>query len=407
LNVGIASFLAWRFLREGRVQTALVVLGASVGITVVFFLTALVAAVERTMISQTLDVLPHVVVRRPDETARLLVSAEDNSTGFEAMTKPSQRERSIPNWPAAFEELEATPGVVAASPAVVGPALVSRAGASRAVTVLGIDPSRYARVVAIEPRVRGGTIDFQADSAILGTDLALDLGAHVGDRVKISSATRELDMRVTGLVDLGSRDANRRALFVSLKHGQTLLGLPGAASRIDLRVDAIWAAPSIAAHVEARTSLTAESWTESNAQLTAAIEAQRGATIMIRVFVSVAVAIGIASVLVVSVVQRRKQIGILRSMGVTRATILRAFLLQGAAIGLTGGVIGSLLGSLLALSTQRSSVNADGTPMYPIELPLSLYVMALGLATASGIVAAALPARRAAKLDPAEAIRHD
>lgn len=128
---------------------------------------------------------------------------------------------------------------------------------------------------------------------------------------------------------------------------------------------------------------------------------------MIRSFVSLAVAVGIASVLIVSVLQKSRQIGILRAMGMTRVTILRAFLIQGAMFGLVGAMFGSGLGSLLAIMSERSSRNPDGSVMYPIQLPASLYLSALGLALVAGVIASVLPARRAALLDPANAIRHE
>jgi lipoprotein-releasing system permease protein len=128
---------------------------------------------------------------------------------------------------------------------------------------------------------------------------------------------------------------------------------------------------------------------------------------MIRIFIMLAVAMGIASVLVVSVVQKSKQVGILRAMGVPRAMIVRVFLLQGTAIGVLGAVLGCGLGTLLSLWSETSNRTPDGTPMYPMVLPVSLYVTSAMIATGTGLIAAALPARRAARLEPSVAIRNE
>ena len=126
---------------------------------------------------------------------------------------------------------------------------------------------------------------------------------------------------------------------------------------------------------------------------------------MIRFFVTLAVALGIASVLVVSVVQRQREIGILRAMGTPRQRILAVFLLQGGIVGLGGSLLGTALGAALAVGFTRVARNADGSPLFPIVLQPELFVSSAALATLVGVLAAWLPARRAARLDPVEAIR--
>ena len=132
-----------------------------------------------------------------------------------------------------------------------------------------------------------------------------------------------------------------------------------------------------------------------------ALQSQRLSTQMISSFVALSVALGIASVLAVSVVQRTREIGILRAMGASRQQMLRVFLLQGAMFGLVGSLLGSLASyGLVAIFNNFSA------QLFSIPLDPWLAVLAAGLATATGIVAAAIPARRAATLDPVQAIRH-
>jgi lipoprotein-releasing system permease protein len=114
---------------------------------------------------------------------------------------------------------------------------------------------------------------------------------------------------------------------------------------------------------------------------------------------------GIASVLAVSVVQRRREIGILRAMGTSRATIQALFLYQGAIVGAIGSGVGSGIGAGLSMFFETLTRTADGSPVFPIDLSLSRFATAIAVATLTGIIAAALPARRAARLDPAVAIR--
>lgn len=400
--------LAVRFLREGRVQTALLVVGTTIGITVVLFLTALVTAVERTMISQTLDVLPHVVVRRPNDRVRSLPVGGDPDASFPQVHEPGQRLRTVDDWPARVRDLEQLPGVVGVSPVAAGPGFVSRGEATRAVTLIGVERERFGGVIAIGTRVKRGAFRVGADEAVVGVDLARDLGVTVGDRVRLVGAGGESQaLAIAGVFDMGNVDVNRRWLLTSLQTARSLLDLPGGITGIELRLGDIWQADAVADAIEARTPLTAESWMRTNTQLMVAIQSQRGATLMIRLFVMLAVAMGIASVLVVSVVQKSKQIGILRAMGARRATIVRVFLIEGLLVALAGALIGCGLGTVLALGSEASNRTADGAPMYPIVLAPSLYAASFLVALVTGLASSALPAIRAARLDPAVAIRHE
>jgi len=144
----------------------------------------------------------------------------------------------------------------------------------------------------------------------------------------------------------------------------------------------------------------------TNAQLLVALRSQSSSSQMIQVFVILAVAMGIASVLVVSVVQKGKEIGILRAMGTARSSVLNIFLLQGAIVGLLGSVLGSAIGAALGVFFASLARNADGSPTFPIAITVTLVARSAIIALVTGLLAAVLPARRASRLDPAVAIRN-
>jgi lipoprotein-releasing system permease protein len=127
---------------------------------------------------------------------------------------------------------------------------------------------------------------------------------------------------------------------------------------------------------------------------------------MIQFFVIVAVALGISSVLVVSVVQKSREIGILRAVGVRPRRIWMVFLIQGGVLGLVGSLVGSGLGALFARVFETFTAEPSGAPRFPVQLDLPLFVSASALATGVGLISAVLPARRAARLDPVAAIRN-
>jgi lipoprotein-releasing system permease protein len=181
--------------------------------------------------------------------------------------------------------------------------------------------------------------------------------------------------------------------------------LPGGVTNIDLTVTEIFAAEKIARRIADATALNVESWMATNAQVLAAFANQDMTTRVIRGFVVIIVALGIASVLVVSVVQKQKEIGILRAMGATSQGIMRIFLIQGAIVGVAGAACGTVLGAFIVSLLSRTLRNADGSALFTPEYALGTFAGAIAMALAVGVLAAVAPARRAAKLDPVAAIR--
>jgi lipoprotein-releasing system permease protein len=194
-------------------------------------------------------------------------------------------------------------------------------------------------------------------------------------------------------------------VYLPLRTAQSLFGLPGGVTSIDLRVQDVFAADDAAIKVASVTPLLVESWMVTTTQLLSALNAQSASTAIIRVFVSIVVMLGIASVLVVAVVQKTREIGILRAMGASRGQMTRVFLFQGSLVGLVGSLLGALLATLLVFLFGTFVRGADGNVLFPIDLTARLLLLACVVATLCGTLAAIAPARRAARLDPALAMR--
>ena len=401
--------VALRFLREGRFQTWLIVGGAGIGVAVVIFITALVNGLQANTIKRTLGTQAHVVLRPPEEVAVPQRVAGTAGAVLPSVQARAQRLRSIDQWQPLEAMLDQRVGVAAVSPIVSGPAFAVRGDANKSVAVQGVLPDRYTQVIRMDDKLVAGAFRVQPGEAVVGKDLASDLGIGVGDRFRLvtGSGSTQVDDAyvVTGLVDLGIRDMNRRAVYLGFRTAQALFDLPGGASQIDLAVDDLFGAEATAQALARETGLTADSWMKTNEQLLAAINAQTITTRTIRVFVSIVVVLGIASVLVVWVVQKRREIGILRAMGASRGRIQRVFLLQGALVALIGAILGSALATLMIRIFGKIARNMDGTPLFELGLDPWLYASSVLGAILFGVLAAAAPARRAARLDPAQAIR--
>ncbi len=406
--LGFERRVALRFLREGRMQSLLIIVGVAAGVAVVAYISALIAGLQANTLEKTLGAQPHITLSPLDE----LVAATPPPAGTIALQQiqpRAQRPRSVANWVALVPLLEALPGVAAVSPMVAGAGLAERGDATKSIALLGVDLDRYDRIVGLRRKVVAGSARLGPGEGILGRDLAADLGVRVGDRVALvtssSSGSVRDAVRVTALVDLGVRELNRRTVIVPLHAAQSLVGLPGGATNLDLVLTDVWAAPAIAAGMAQRWPYKVESWQDTNAPLVSALNAQSVSTGLIRAVVMVVVVLGIASVLVVTVVQKQREIGILRAMGATRGQVLRIFLLQGAIVGALGSALGVALAVGLIWAFTFFVRGSDGLPLFNITLAPALALRIAAIATLCGVLAAVAPARRAAALDPAQAIR--
>jgi len=400
------GLVAFRFLREGRVQTAFIVGGVAIGVGVIVFMSALLSGLQANFVKRVLTGQAHIQLLPPKEVVRPLYQDQNDGVHAHLMQAPLQRLKSIDQWQSVATQIRALPEVVVVSPAVSGSALVLRGAASRAITVLGVEPDLYFRIVPMPEKIVRGQARLTVSDILIGTELAADLGVGVGDKLRISAANGNSNTWViSGIFDLGNKGANTRTTLVALRSAQSLMGLVGGVSVLDVTVRDVYSAETVARHITALTGVEADSWIKTNEQFFTAVSAQTTANTAIRIFVGLSVAFGIASVLVVSVVQKSREIGILRAMGVTRGQILRVFLLQGGLLGFGGAWAGALLGFGGLLFWQYLERNADGSAMFAMHFEPSLFGMALLLATVTGLLASFAPALRAARLDPVVAIR--
>jgi lipoprotein-releasing system permease protein len=396
---------AVRFLRDGRMQTLFIVCGVAIGVAVIVFMSAMLQGLQANFINRVLTSQPQIQLIPPNQLAR----PQRHGDGvFEnaAIQFPTQRLLPIVEWQKIRDRMSAMPEVIDVSPTMSGSALAVRGDASRAVALSGVDPATYFRIVHMQQFIVAGAATLTSEDIILGTVLAVDLGASVGDKLNLvaaSGASRTL--RITGLVDFGNKSVNTRNAYVALRTAQSLLGLQGGATTIDMTIRDIYSAESLAQEIQASNYVEADSWIATNAQFFTAVQAQQTSSIAIMSFVGLSVAFGIAAVLVVSVIQRSQDIGILRAMGTTRGQIQRVFLLQGALLGLVGSLIGAALGAGALIYFHAISRQSNGTELFPLILERRTFIITAVAATVTGLLAAVAPARRAANLDPVEAIR--
>ncbi len=397
------TIVAFRFMREGLTQTLLIVFGVALGGGVIIFMSALLAGLQSNIIRRTLNFQAPIQVLAPDQVARPLRSGGDVTV---ALQPRSQQLRSVDQWQQILAAIDARSDVTGATPVLTGPGFAQRGEAAKSVSITGIEPASYYRVIALPEKIVAGEAALGPIEVMIGTELAKDLGTAIGDKLVLKAASgTAITLTVAGIFDFGNKGVNERNVYVSLRTAQSLLDLPGGVTSLDVRVHDPFAAEVTAQALRGIGDVRVDSWISTNAQFFSAMSAQILANTLIRLFVGLTVALGIASVLVVSVVQKSKEIGILRAMGTGRRQVLRVFLIQGAVMGLTGALFGSLLAWGFLVLWRGVAKNADGTPLFVVVIEPSLFALACVAATLVGTLAAMVPAVRASRLDPAVAIR--
>lgn len=402
-----AWFAALRYLRTDKAQSALVLAAVSVGVAVIVFLSALIGGLQASLLDKTLGSQPHVTLRRPREAPRPLSAPSDDTAIAERRQPSAQRLRSIDQWPAAVLAAEQLGEVAAASPLVTGAGFALHGAAREPIVLRGIDPDQFLRVTDLRKKLVEGRLEVASGNVAIGAVLAENLGVGIGDKLNVTTSEgTEAVVTVEGVFRAGNEAIDRTWVLTSLRHAQALFGLPGGVTSIEVTLGDVFTADAVARELGERTGLDAVSWMQQNADLLRGLSAQASSKSLIQFFVVVAVALGIASVLIVSVVQKSREIGILRAVGTPARRILALFLVQGGLLGFVGSLLGCALGALLARAFEHLAVGPDGQPRFPVLLEPSLFLRTSLLAMGIGLLAALLPAVRAARLDPASAIRH-
>lgn len=393
--------IALRFLADNPLQTLLISVAISVGAAVIVFITALIMGLQDNIIDKTLGTQAHIRIEARQQH-NILSAAPAGKIVWVLESPRAQRLQTINNWQEVRDTLDTYPVLKTVSPLISGPAFAQKGTARASVALMGIDPERYAGIIDLQGYLREGHFRVGASDVLIGSQLAEDLGLRAGDKLRLDAGgNHQAVMSVAGIFELGVHELDSRYVYTGLKQAQTLLGLPGGVTILELKISDVFGAEYWAQRIKKITRLHVQSWMESNGQLLNALSSQTMTTQMIRVFVALSVIFGIASVLAVSVVQRTREIGILRAMGSSQQQILRVFLLQGGLLGLAGSLLGVIVGYSLV-----QVLNHFGQLLFVIRLEPSMLLSAILIATAAGVIAAIVPARRAARYDPAVAIRY-
>lgn len=399
---------AIRFLVEGRSQTLFIAVGIAIGIAVLVFLNILITGLQKSLIDTTVGSSPHIVVTSREDALESIFPATENVRILSRTGGLFDTTRPLNEWSFLVEQLDRRDQFTAVLPVAEGSGFVSRGEKNITIRLRGVDLERADLIYQIRSRLVDGDFTVGKSQVLIGSELASELGLVAGDVIRISNlAGAGGSYTVRGIFDLGNQALNSSWVFISLEGAQSLYQLSGAITGLELQVEDVFEAELLARRLEqSYPELAWSSWEEENPDLLSALSSQSISSYVIQAFVLLAVALGISSVLAVSVMQKSRQIGILKALGISTAGVSRIFLIQGALLGLAGSIIGSLVGGLLLLSFFTFTANEAGEPLFPITFDLRVFALAVAVATLAGMGAAAVPARRAARLNTIEVIKN-
>ena len=403
--------LALRHLTTGGGQTLLTVGAVAAGVIVIIFLTALIFGIRARLTTMLTESIPHVTLRVRDLEPVPLSEIQnlENAMSSTRIEKQAPQLKFIDNWQHVVDVVRTVPNVRIASPAVQGQGLASRGGNPIGVTITGADPEQQDEVSPVtQDLIAGKYVGLASDEIVIDYELAKDLTVSVGDRIRVTSSMSNTEsLSIAGIY---SRGQGRGGAYVTLRTGQSLFGMGNSVNVIFVKVYELFGADKVADRIEGLVPYEARSWSREFPSFVSSLNVQAASAYLISGFSLIASSFAIASVLIVSVLQKSKQIGILKSIGATRSQILRVFTLEGLVIAFAGSVSGAIVGSLIVylISLPLQSTSRPGhvpDQLFPVAI-LPVYIFgAMGAAILSTVIAAWFPARRAAKMNPVDVMR--
>jgi len=372
--------IAWRFLGSSRGQTALIVGGIAVGIAVQIFVGSLITSLQASLVDQTIGSAPQITLTDPEEGEPVVFS--------------SRVEEVIAGQPQIRQET-----VV---PVRNATSLYTDGSDSAPLNLIGGELAKLNGIYKLTERTVEGEAKLGLSDVMIGKDFAEKFNIDPGDSISLAlqGGTRA-SFTVTGVFDLGSAAFNERQAFVNGQVPQDVLGWSSSEyGSIQMQVEEPFASAEVAAAMRSQLpGVEVSEWQAENADLLVALQSQGTSSYIIQTFVLVAIALGIASTLAIAAVQKTRQIGILKAMGLSDGRAGRIFLWQAIMMGGTGSLLGVAVAYFLLFGFSFSGAS------FSIEPKLSFVFLSAGIGMAVALASAIIPTRATSKLDPIEVIQ--
>lgn len=405
--------VALRHLRYGVGQSLLTIGVVAISVLLIVYLRTTIGGTQRSIVGNVTGSIPHIVLEPAERTPvgawRLPAGPGAPLYVGETVNLPRGID-SIDDWRQWLPALEADPEITVVSPVATGNAFLFRGARRESVRATGVLAERHDRIVSVEENLlEGNFLQMVTGDVVIGTRLARDFGIRMRDKLRlIGPGGQALSVTVAGIYETGSGQLDDGQVFLTLRDAQSLLELGSAISSIGVRIRDFYQAEVTARALAVSMPFRARSWIEDNPNVFRTLGAQDQTINMVLISTIVAAGFGIASILIMSVTGKYREIGILKAMGATPVEIQSIFVVEGFLLALLGCAVGIPAG--IGMLEMLSNVRAPGpggrlTPVFNIQIDPWLLAGAAGVAITVGVVAAFFPARRAGGIDPMQVIR--
>jgi lipoprotein-releasing system permease protein len=323
-------------------------------------------------------------------------------------------------------------GVVAVTPFIFSQAMLTSENNVRGIILRGIDPNTAGRVINVESALKKGSMDSLKredgpaglPGILLGKELAQTLGVMLDDTVVVVSPLGALapmgtgplmkKFRVGGIFDSGMYEYDTSLAYISLRSAQKFLAMDDAVSGVEVKVQDIYGVKRVGRSIQKALGFPfwTKDWMQMNKSLFAALKLERTVMFIILVLIVLVAAFGIVSTLIMVVMEKNKDIAILKSMGATAKSVTRIFIFQGLVIGVVGTILGLMGGyGICILLAKYQFISLPSDVYYISRLPVKMngidFVLVALSAIGISFLATLYPSWQASKLDPAEALRYE
>lgn len=383
----LAFSIGMRFLKKSKGQTLLIIIGIVIGVAVQVFVGSLIDGLQFSLVDGTIGSQPHITII-DEEASETFTEADD-----------------------LIEELKEDERLTAVLKSFSRNGFILQdEDETSAVFLRGFEFEEADEIYNLEDALVEGNMPAGENEILIGTDFSEKTGIEVGDAVEFIATANALEnLEVVGLFDLGVTSLNESWVISELETAQTIFEEEGQLSTIEMQVADVFTAGEIADEIEntiESDGLITTNWEDENESLLSGLMGQSISSIMIQVFVLIAVLLGIASVLAISGFQKSKQLGILKAMGIKDRTAGQIFLFQGFVLGSVGAIVGSAVGIGLMYGFSTFVLNPDGTALVPFYVDPQFVLISVGIAIVASTIAAFIPARNSSKLNPIEVIQN-
>ena len=411
--LGLAPTIALKHLLARPRQSIVSLSGIVLGVAFFLAVSSLMQGSEADFIRRLVDNSPHITVSDEFRSPRLQPAEQLYANGVVEIrgVKPLTETRGIRQYPRIMQALATFPRL-RASPVLAGQAIVTFAGKDVAVSLNGMIPSEVADVTTIRNYLVAGSLDeliANPDGIVVGDGLVKKLSLSLGENVTLTSPTGEVrTFKILGLFHTGRASYDDMQTFADLKRVQALLKRPNRANTIIVKLDDPYRAPDVAAEIERRFGYKSVSWQEASEDIMSTLETRNIIMYTVVSAVLIVAAFGIYNVISTVVLEKQRDIAILKSIGFRARDIRRIFLIQGLLLGVAGSAAGLPLGAALMWGLTQVRLKFPGGTD-PVPLPIDWnwrqFAVAAVFAIAAAVFAGLLPARKGARVQPVDILR--